>query len=93
MIPLFTNTADDIMTLTVAATGLSVLYVFRHELVAPRPSSTLLLGAVGASVLMVATDAYGFGVIRGLEFPAQVSAVGLLLGSFWMRSREASVAA
>ncbi len=93
MIPLFTNTADDIMTLTIAVTGLSVLYIFRHEIVAARPSSTLQLGAVGASVLMVATDAYGFGVVRGLEFPAQVSAVGLLLLSFWSRSREVSVAA
>jgi hypothetical protein len=92
-IPLFTNTADDIMTLMVATTGLMVLFIFRHELVAPRPSSTLLLGAVGASMLMVATDAYGFGVVRGLEFPAQVSAVGLFLLSFWTRSREARGAA
>jgi hypothetical protein len=92
-IPLFTNTADDIMTLTIAVTGLSVLYIFRHELVAPRPSSTLLLAAVGASMLMVATDAYGFGINRGLEFPAQVSAVGLLLLSFWARSREVKIAA
>jgi hypothetical protein len=93
MVPMFTNTADDIMTLTVAVTGLSVLYIFRHEIVAPRPSSTLLLGAVGASMLMVATDAYGFGVVRGLEFPAQVSAVGLLLLSFWTRAREVRVVA
>ena len=70
-----------------------VLYIFRHELVAARPSSTLLLGAVGASMLMVAADAYGFGIVRGLEFPAQVSAVGLLLLAFWTRSREVRTAA
>jgi hypothetical protein len=44
-------------------------------------------------MLMVATDAYGFGINRGLEFPAQVSAVGLLLLSFWARSREVKIAA
>jgi hypothetical protein len=93
VVPLFTNAADDMLTIAIAFTGLTVLYIFRHELVAPRPSSTLLLGAVGASVLMVATDAYGFGISRGLEFPAQVSAVGLLLLSFWARAREVNVAA
>jgi hypothetical protein len=81
------------MTIAVAGTGLTVLYVFRHELVAPRPSSTLLVAGAGASMLMVATDAYAFGVVRGLEFPAQVSAVGLLLLAFWARSREVRIAA
>jgi hypothetical protein len=93
MVPLFTNTADDMLTLIIAATGGTIIYIFRNELVAPRASSTLLLGAVGASVLMVAADAYGFGILRGLEFPAQVSAVGLLLLAFWTRSREVRVAA
>jgi hypothetical protein len=88
VLPLYTNSANDFITIGVGITGLSVLYVFKHELVADRPSSTLLVAAVLASGVMVAVDAFGKGVVRPLEFPAQVSAVGFFLLAFVARYRE-----
>ena len=96
-LPLFTNSekfnsADDLITLAIGLVGLGVLYVFRHELLARRHSSTLLVAAVAAAGLMVATDVYGKGWVQPLEFPAQVSAVGLLLLAYVMRYREVRAA-
>jgi hypothetical protein len=93
MLPLSTNSekfnsVDDLITLAIAAVGLAVLFLFRHELVARRHSSTLLAAGVVAAALMVATDVYGKGWVQPLEFPAQVSAVGLLLLAYAMRYRE-----
>ncbi len=79
LIPLFTNNADDFITLGYGVAGLAVLAVFRHELFAMRASSVLLLAGVAASVLMLGTDAYGHGVLTTLEFPSQVAAVALLM--------------
>jgi hypothetical protein len=79
MVPLFTNTADDVITLAMGATGLITVWVFRAELLALRPSSALLCAGVAAAGLMTFTDVYGHGVVRPLEFPAQMSACGLLL--------------
>ena len=88
VLPIFTNSVDDVITLGIGAIGLAFLYIFRHELLARRHSSVLLLGAVAAGGLMVAIDVYGRGWIGPLEFPAQVSAVGLLLLAYAMRYRE-----
>lgn len=79
MVPLFTNTADDVITLAIGATGLITVWVFRAELLALRPSSALLCAGVAAAGLMTFTDVYGHGIVRPLEFPAQMSACGLLL--------------
>jgi ABC-type Fe3+-siderophore transport system permease subunit len=69
-------------------TGLAVVYLFRHELVARRPSSTLLVAGIAAAALMVGTDVYARGWMQPVEFPAQVSAVGLLLLAYVTRYRE-----
>ena len=92
MIPMYTNTADDIITLGVGITGLSVLYIFRHELIANRNSSVLLVAGAAAAFLMVAADVYGRGIVRPLEFPAQVSASGLFFLAFLTRFREVRAA-
>ena len=92
MLPLFTNNVDDVITLAFGLVGLGVLYLFRHELVARRHSSTLLVAGVAAAGLMVATDVYARGWLQPLEFPAQVSAVGLLLLAYVMRYREVRAA-
>lgn len=88
MIPMFTNTADDIVTVFVGISGLTVLYLFRHELFARRASSALLVGGVVAAALMTLTDVYGHGVVRPLEFPAQTAASGLLMLAFTRRYFE-----
>jgi hypothetical protein len=74
-----TNTADDMITLGFGATGLVAVWIFRAELLALRPSSALLCGGVAAAAVMLVTDAFGHGFVRPLEFPAQMSACGLLL--------------
>jgi hypothetical protein len=79
MVPLFTNSTDDVITLATGATGLIAVWIFRAELLALRPSSALLCAGVAAAGLMTFTDVYGHGFIRPLEFPAQMSACGLLL--------------
>ena len=96
-LPLSTNSekfdsADDLITLGIGVVGLAVLYVFRHELVARRHSSTLLVAAVATAGLMVAIDVYAKGWVQPFEFPAQVSAVGLLLLAYVMRYREVRAA-
>jgi len=93
LMPMGTHSVDDAITIGVGITGLSVLYLFRHELVAPRASSTLLLLAVPSAMLMVAADAYGVGVLRGLEFPGQVAAVGFLFLAHVTRLREVTATA
>ncbi len=87
-LPLFTNNVDDIITLGFGIAGLSLLYMFKQELFERRHSSVLLLAGIAAAGLMVAVDLYGMGGVRGLEFPAQLSAVGLLLLAYVMRYRE-----
>ena len=79
VLPLFTNHADDFITLGYGVVGLAVLALFRHELFAARASSVLLVAGVVAAALMLGTDAYGHGFVKTLEFPAQVTAVGLLM--------------
>ena len=96
-VPLFMNSekfnsVDDLITIAFGLVGLGVLYLFRHELLAHRHSSTLLVAAVAAAGLMVATDVYAKGWVQPLEFPAQVFAVGLLLLAFAMRYREVRAA-
>jgi hypothetical protein len=88
MIPMFTNTADDIVTVFVGISGLTVLYLFRNEVFAPRASSALLIVGVASAAVMTMTDVWGHGVLRPLEFPAQVSAAGFLMLAFTRRYFE-----
>ena len=88
VMPLLTNNVDDFITLGYGLVGLSVLALFRHELFAVRASSALLVAGVVAAALMLATDAYGHGILKGLEFPSQVTAVGLLMLAHLARYRE-----
>ena len=88
VLPLFTNHADDFITPGYGAAGLAVLALFRHALFAVRASSALLVAGVVAAGLMLATDAYGHGVMTTLEFPAQVTAVAMLLPAQLTRYRE-----
>jgi hypothetical protein len=88
MIPMFTNTADDIVTVFVGVTGLTVLYLFRDEVFARRASSALLIAGVTAAAVMTLVDVWGHGAIRPLEFPAQVSASGFLMLAFTRRYFE-----
>ena len=92
VLPLFTNHADDFVTLGYGAVGLAVLALFRRELFAVRASSALLVAGVLASGLMLATDAYGHGVMTTVEFPAQVMAVTLLLLAQLIRYGEVRAA-
>ena len=87
-LPLYTHSVDDAITLTFGVTGLSVLYVFRDELSARRASSTLLIAAAVSAAVMLGADAYGQGIARGAEFPAQVLASGLFFLAFLTRFRE-----
>ena len=92
VIPLFTNNADDFITLGYGVIGVALLAVFRHELFAVRASSVLLLAGVAAAGMMLFTDAYGHGPVAPLEFPSQVGAVGLLLLAHLVRYREVRAA-
>jgi hypothetical protein len=87
-LPLYTNTADDFITLSVGLTGLSILWFFRGEVYAPRASTTLLIGAAGMAATMVIADVWGHTAIRAAEFPAQVGAVGLLMLAHVVRWQE-----
>ena len=78
LIPAATNNADDIITLMYGVIGLAVLAVFRKELFAVRASAALLVAGVLAAGMMLGTDAFGRGFVKTLEFPSQVTAVGLL---------------
>lgn len=93
VLPLFTSSVDDLIILTFGIAGFALLYSFRHELLARRQSSTLLIAGVAAAVVMVATDGYATGWLQPIEIPAQVSAVGFLLLAYAMRFREVQAAA
>lgn len=88
VLPLLTNNTDDFVTLGYGAGGLLMLAIFRHELLAMRASSVLLIGGVLASGLMLASDAYGVGPLTAIERPAQVLGVALLLLAHLVRYRE-----
>ena len=88
MIPLFTNHADDFITLAYGVVGLALLACFRHELFAVRASSTLLVVGVVAAALMLAADAYAQGPLTTTEFPLQAGAVSLLLLATLTRYQE-----
>ena len=92
-VPILTNNVDDFITLSYGFAGLSLLFAFRGELLAPRASSALLIAGVAASALMLFTDAFGVGPVAALEFPSQVGAVALLLSAMLVRNRELRTAA
>lgn len=88
VIPAVTNNSDDLITLMYGAIGLAVLAVFRAELFEVRASAVLLLAGVLAAGMMLGTDAFGRGFVATLEFPSQVTAVGILLLSMGVRFSE-----
>ena len=84
-IPIMTNNVDDFVTLGYGLGGLVLLYLFRHEVFAPRASSALF---IAASAVMLGTDAFGVGPLAWFEFPSQVAAVALFLATMLVRHRE-----
>ncbi|MFQ6019488.1 MAG: hypothetical protein ACE5KW_01905, partial [Dehalococcoidia bacterium] len=84
---LLTNNMDDVIILGYAVAAVAGVYLFRHELLARRPSSALLAVGVVAAALMVGVDLYAVGPLKPLEFPVQVSAVALLFLAFMIRYR------
>jgi len=89
VLPGVTNMPDDLLILGYAVIGVSVLYMFRMELLSARASSTLLLFAAIAAVLMVTTDAFATTpALKALEFPAQTLATMLLMFAFARRFQE-----
>ena len=89
MLPGVTNMPDDLLILGYAVVGVSVLYMFRMELLSTRASSTLLLFAAIAAVLMVTTDAFATTpALKALEFPSQTLATMLLMFAFGRRFIE-----
>ena len=90
---LLTNNVDDVIVLGYGLAGLTGVYLFRHELLANRPSSAMLAVGIGAAALMMGVDFYAVGPLEPLEFPVQVSAVALLFLAFVIRYREVACAA
>ena len=88
-VPVVTNVSSDMLVLSYAAVGLAVLTVFRSEVLADRPSATLLQLAAFSSIVMVLTDAFATTEsLEALEFPAQTIACSLLLLAFGVRYLE-----
>jgi hypothetical protein len=89
-----TNMPDDLLVLGYAVVGVSVLYMFRMELLSERASSTLLLLAAISAAIMVATDAFATtNELKALEFPTQTLASMMLLFAFARRFQEVRQAA
>jgi hypothetical protein len=86
--PSFVNSPDDLVTVLYGLAGLAVLAAFRHELVAFRASSTLLVPGALLAVLMLAIDALGSGLIAVLENPIHAFAGGVLLLAQLVRLHE-----
>jgi hypothetical protein len=88
-LPLAVNMPDDLLILAYVVVGIVVLYVFRMEVFANRPSATLLQVAAAAAVVMVFADAFARSVaLMALEYPSQTLANGLLALAFIVRLRE-----
>jgi hypothetical protein len=93
LLPVRVNMPDDLLVLAYAMAGLAVLFVFRMEVFADRPSATLLQVAAGAAVVMVFTDIFATSLtLRAIEYPAQTLANGLLALAFIVRLREVTSA-
>jgi hypothetical protein len=89
LLPLPVNMPDDLLIVAYAIVGVAVLYTFRMEVFADRPSATLLQLAALASIVMVLTDAFATTLaLMALEYPAQTLANGLLALAFIVRYRE-----
>jgi hypothetical protein len=89
VLPFAVNMPDDLLVLGYAVVGVAVLYVFRMEVFADRPSATLLQFAAAAAIVMVLADIFAHAtVLRALEYPSQTLANGLLALAFIVRYRE-----
>lgn len=92
-LPFAVNMPDDVLVLGYAAIGVLVLYVFRMEVFADRPSATLLQLAAGSALVMVFADVFAHSTaLRALEYPSQTLANGLLALAFIVRYREVTTA-
>lgn len=89
ILPFAVNNPDDILVLGYAVVALAVLFVFRMEVIANRPSATLLQFAAVAAIVMVLADAFAHSLaLKAFEFPAQTVATGLLMLAFAVRYHE-----
>jgi hypothetical protein len=95
-VPVITDVPSDMLVLGYTLIGVTVIVMFRMEVLSGRPSATMLQLAAVASVVMVLTDAFGVTyVIRALEYPAQTFACSLLMLAFavrWLEVRQAGTA-
>ena len=89
-----TNSPDDLLVLAYSFGGFFFLYLFRHEVMAPRNSSTLLLLGGAASVIMTLTDAFAHQeILKALELPSQTLAGSFLMFAAVARFQEVAGAA
>jgi hypothetical protein len=88
-LPIPLNMPDDLLILGYGVVGVAVLYVFRMEVFANRPSATLLQLAAVAAIVMVVTDVFATSItLQAIEYPAQTLANALLALAFIVRLRE-----
>jgi hypothetical protein len=79
---------DDAMILAFVITALSVLLVFKDELLAGRASSAVLLTGITVTGMAIGFDALGAGAWIALELPVQIVAAGLLMLAALLRLQE-----
>jgi hypothetical protein len=88
-LPFGVNMPDDLLVLGYAVIGVFVLYAFRMEVFADRPSATLLQFAAVTAIVMVFADVFAHATaLRALEYPSQTLSNGLLALAFIVRYRE-----
>jgi hypothetical protein len=93
LVPVATNSPDDLLVLTYAIAGVVTLLVFQMELRTHRTSTTLLHLAAVSSIIMVATDAFAFTTaLKAMELPTQTLAASLLMFAFVTRFQEVRAA-
>jgi hypothetical protein len=89
MLPAGVNDQGDVFILGYAVVSLFVLYVFHTELTAERGSTSLLILAAVAAIVMVGTDVFGKALfLHALELPVQTIAASLLMLAFVRRYYE-----
>lgn len=93
-VPLLNN-VDDVIVLGYGVLALATIALFYREIMSSRPVVTLLVAGVSFGLLMLTVDFFvpeGL-FVAGLEDPAHVSAVGLVLAAFAVKYRQVGVKA